>query len=129
MTRLSSRGLRACAFTYVELLVVLAMIAVAIAFFLPARGRSTGCSNRVKCASNLRQIGQAILLYSNDNRGQYPRTVYVPGQPPVWGTGAIYLDPFKQPGPQDNDVTAAMFLLLRTQDITSEVFICPCSNA
>ena len=48
---------------------------------------------------------------------------------PVWGTGAVYLDPFKQPGPQDNDVTAAMFLLLRTQDITSEVFTCPCSNA
>ena len=31
--------------------------------------------------------------------------------------------------PHDNDVTAALFLLLRTQDITSEVFTCPSSNA
>ena len=34
-------------------------------------------SNRVKCASNLRQIGQAILLYSNDNNGSYPPTLDV----------------------------------------------------
>ena len=35
-------------------------------------GRPRPVANRVKCASNLRQIGQAILLYSNDNSGQYP---------------------------------------------------------
>ena len=34
-------------------------------------------------------------------------------------------NPFADDGPDVNDVTAALFLLLRTQDITSDVFICP----
>jgi len=44
-------------------------------------------ANRVRCASNLRQIGQAILLYSNENRGAYPRTTWdVNTAKPTWGT-------------------------------------------
>jgi hypothetical protein len=69
-----------------------------------------------------------MLLYATDNQGHYPRTVYVPGKPPVYGTNPAAADPFKDGGPQPNDVTAAIFLLLRTQDITSEVFTCPSSN-
>jgi prepilin-type processing-associated H-X9-DG protein len=114
--------------------VVLLLIVAGIAFFLPFRRHThEGGSNRVKCASNLRQIGQAILLYSNDNRGVYPRTrasLVKDGQEPVpvWGTGVAATQPFKEDGPAENDVTAALFLLLRTQDITSEVFTCPSSN-
>jgi hypothetical protein len=99
----------------------------------PGRARET--ANRVKCASNLRQIGQAILLYSNENRGAYPRTyTTIPAGNgavvPTWGTGATpsngLADPFKSDSQcANNDVSAALFLLLRTQDITSEVFTCP----
>jgi prepilin-type processing-associated H-X9-DG protein len=97
---------------------------------LPACNRNAhGTSNRVKCASNLRQIGQAILLYSNENKGAYPRTTWEVGAPPTSGTGAEASNPFGEGGPKPNDVTAALFLLLRTQDITSEVFTCPSSNA
>lgn len=39
---------------------------------MPALGRARETANRVKCAANERTIGQAILLYSNENRGQYP---------------------------------------------------------
>jgi prepilin-type processing-associated H-X9-DG protein len=42
-------------------------------WFSHGRGRET--ANRVKCASNLRQIGQAILLYANDHDGQFPDTL------------------------------------------------------
>jgi prepilin-type processing-associated H-X9-DG protein len=96
--------------------------------------RRHGDSSRIRCSSNLRQIGQAILLYSNDNRGAYPRTIasaVKEGQEPVptWGTGAPATQPFLDPNrPADNDVTAALFLLLRTQDITSDVFSCPSSE-
>lgn len=101
---------------------------------------------RVHCASNLRQLGQAMLLYSNDNRGAFPRSIA--GNPtdpkPTWGTpyegndklipeeGANVdaFDPKKSNAvPSANDVTAALFLLLRTQDITSEVFVCPSTGS
>ena len=118
--------------TLLELLIVLALIPLAAVFFLACMQRQRGETTvRVRCASNLRQIGQAILLYSNENGGAYPRTIYVvaPSVTPTWGTGAAARDPFKEGGPAPNDVTAALFLLLRTQDITSDVFTCPSSNA
>jgi len=43
-----------------------------VSILLPSLNRARETANRVKCASNMRQIGQAILLYSNENRGKYP---------------------------------------------------------
>src|SRR5687767_12618746 len=130
MTRLNSRRRWRCAYTFIDLLVVLCIIAPACGATFWGCGQRTRCGgNRVTCASNLRQIGQAMLLYSNDNRGALPRVTFLKGDDPkpVWGTGASGKDPFVDA--QANDVTAALFLLLRTQDITSEVFTCPSSNA
>jgi prepilin-type processing-associated H-X9-DG protein len=46
--------------------------ALGVSILLPALNRGRETANRIKCASNERQIGQACLLYSNDHKGKYP---------------------------------------------------------
>ncbi len=50
----------------------LMLIALILIFMPPPMSRASGPANIVKCASNLRQIGQACLLYANDHNGQFP---------------------------------------------------------
>src|SRR5436190_23675395 len=111
-----TRQNRKTGFTLVELLVVIGIIALLISILLPALNAAKERANRVKCSSNLRQIGQGLLLYANDNKGIYPRTpanntptftAFTPQPSASQGT-----DPFGTTGaPTANDVTASLFLL------------------
>src|SRR3954463_11674355 len=126
---------KAKGFTLVELLVVIGIIALLISILLPSLNRARETANRVKCGSNLRQIGQALLLYSNENKNLFPRT-YFDGTaapvPNIKNIGSNASDPFLGGANTNvgvNNVPACLFLLLRTQEISAEVFICPSSNA
>jgi prepilin-type N-terminal cleavage/methylation domain-containing protein len=119
---------RKTGFTLVELLVVIGIIALLISILLPALNAAKERANRVKCASNLRQIGQGLMLYANDNKGAYPRTRYsITGNLTAF-TNPAATDPFIPSGPLSNDVTAALFMLIRNADLNPEVFTCPSSN-
>ena len=63
---------RSRAFTLVELLVVIGIIAVLIAILLPALRKARDAANTTACASNLRQVAIAVLAYANDNKGRLP---------------------------------------------------------
>jgi prepilin-type processing-associated H-X9-DG protein len=45
---------------------------LAVSILLPSLNKARESANRVKCGSNLRQIGQGMLLYANDHGGSYP---------------------------------------------------------
>jgi prepilin-type processing-associated H-X9-DG protein len=71
MSNLSGR--RHVAFTLVELLVVIGIIALLIAILMPSLSRARQQSQRIQCMSNMRQIGMATMQYTNENKGWFPR--------------------------------------------------------
>jgi len=69
------------AFTLVELLVVLAIIAMLGGLLAPSLGRSIEKADAIACAKNMRQIGVAVQLYANDNNHRYPKVETNPSSP------------------------------------------------
>jgi len=74
--RLSHRGspsARRSAFTLVELLVVIGIIALLISMLMPALSAANAQAKTLKCASNLHALGHAMQQYANDYKGKIPR--------------------------------------------------------
>jgi prepilin-type N-terminal cleavage/methylation domain-containing protein/prepilin-type processing-associated H-X9-DG protein len=63
------------AFTLVELLVVVAVIAVFTAMLVPALAKSGSQSQRLNCVNNLKQVGLGFNLWANDHGNRYPMSV------------------------------------------------------
>jgi prepilin-type processing-associated H-X9-DG protein/prepilin-type N-terminal cleavage/methylation domain-containing protein len=59
-------------FSLVELLVVIGIIGMLISILLPTLGKARESAKAVQCASQLRQLGQAIHAYASSNRGMTP---------------------------------------------------------
>jgi prepilin-type processing-associated H-X9-DG protein len=114
-----------------ELLVCVGILFLLLAFYFGVmrKTRHGESGSRIKCSSNLRQIGLAIKMYANGETRTlaFPRTRFVreTADRPTVFTGSVSKNPFSEDGPAPNDVTAALFLILRTQEITTDVFLCP----
>src|SRR5689334_14206578 len=60
------------AFTLVEMLVVIAIIAVLAALLLPALTRGKQRAQRIQCIGNLKEMGTAFHIFAHDHRGKFP---------------------------------------------------------
>ena len=67
-------------FTLLEVIVVIAIIAVLIGMIVPAVARARVIAKQLKCATELRQIGQAVAMYRDDNNDQAPFLGEIPNK-------------------------------------------------
>jgi prepilin-type N-terminal cleavage/methylation domain-containing protein len=103
---------RRAGFTLVELLIVIAVIAILTALLLPALGGAKEKGKLTTCLSNLRQVSLAIRLYADDNADSLP--VLPDPNPYPNGVGAYY-----------KQLVKGYLALTGPASPTEKVFICP----
>jgi prepilin-type N-terminal cleavage/methylation domain-containing protein/prepilin-type processing-associated H-X9-DG protein len=125
------------AFTLVELLVVIGIIAVLISLLLPALNGARKAADRTKCLAALQQIGSAYFMYANDHKGAWPmqrHQYYVPAETAAGGIkerrwhdfiSGYVLGKGNELNPQGLTATQADIGLPRVKDGNNILWGCP----
>ncbi len=96
-------------FTLIEILVGISIIGILAALLYPAIGKATEQAKLAQCTNNLRQIGVALLSYSNDHDGRFPIPWDNPNPPP--------------PAPPGDD--SLWYVHMPPYGLTGKSYVCP----
>jgi prepilin-type N-terminal cleavage/methylation domain-containing protein/prepilin-type processing-associated H-X9-DG protein len=129
------------AFTLVELLVVIGIIALLISILLPALNRAREQANAVKCLANVRQLGLATMMFAQDHKGYTPTASddgFAKANDPYRNKWLYRLNADGSQSLQDCFSSLVSYLGVKYADNNSfmlkpgsqsKVFICPSDNA
>jgi len=111
---------RLLAFTLVELLVVIGIIAVLIGILLPALSKVRTASQALKCSSNLRQLVVATQMFANEHTGYLPKAENN-GSPRMQGWNVRLGTRWEY----DDNLWSWQYALLKYVNKSKDVFLCP----
>jgi prepilin-type N-terminal cleavage/methylation domain-containing protein/prepilin-type processing-associated H-X9-DG protein len=125
MGRIVMKTRQGSGFTLVELLVVIGIIAVLIGILLPALAKARESANTVKCAANLRSIGQGFAQYLAESKQTFPAAYLYEVDP---GNGAPHVAGGSAANPKRGYVHWSWFIyggLSRSNPTAADAFLCP----
>jgi prepilin-type N-terminal cleavage/methylation domain-containing protein/prepilin-type processing-associated H-X9-DG protein len=115
------------AFTLVELLVVIGIIAVLISILLPALSKARQAANQLVCSSNLKQLGNVFNFYVNDHQGSLPPGYWASPTYPGGGFKWYYYMPYtyKLGIGEPQGLPSEFPVWLKKTDPQANYFTCP----
>jgi competence protein ComGC len=102
------------AFAFIEILIVIAIVAILAGLLLPALAKAKQKAQRINCVNNLKQVGLAFRLWSGDNNDTYPPRVSVDkgGSKEFVASGNVFRH----------------FLCMTNELFTPKILACPSDN-